>query len=455
MGRHIYLTGGMTAGLYALVITACTTTVSEPNWKNTAAHVQVTTGYALSAEPRTAHDAPEQLPSTGLRLNEAMHIALTRSLRLQAAFHAVGVAEADLAQAAMLSNPSLSFGLLAPFQGGRPQLTVDALQPLQELWYREERVSTADAQRLLSVEQLCQVAHEVLVEARAAWLATVEARAWQAQLQSERALAQAERDMQRDLLSLGEGLQVDLARAESALEAAQLALDEHQASLAAAHARLQAAMSVSLPLDAVELDPSAPAAELPSLDAVLASAQTQRVELRLRRAETLQAERALALAEAQARPAVSAGLSYEQPAENGSGTLGPAATVELPIFSTGAAQIASARQEFLRRQALQSEAEREVSLDVQQAWHGLRTALEAERQASARVLPAARNELQLTQALVDAGAATRRELVVVQRQVLVAEQAVLRTQLQRLRAQLAFEEASGRPLASAPQPSGL
>jgi outer membrane protein TolC len=102
-----------------------------------------------------------------------------------------------------------------------------------------------------------------------------------------------------------------------------------------------------------------------------------------------------------------------------------------------------------------TEAEREVSVHVQQAWHSWRAATEAEQQASTRLLPAARTELQLTQELIEAGAATRHELLAVQRHVLEAEQAVLRTQLQRVRAQLALEEASGRPLATEPPPSGL
>lgn len=443
------------AGCVLLVLwgTACTTTIPEPDWKDTAAQVQATTGIAVPAEPRTTHAVLEQLPTAGLRLDQAMQLALARSMRLQAAFHAVGVAEADYAQAQLLSNPSLSFGLLAPLQGGRPQLTIDALQPLQELWFRDERAASADAQRLLSVWQLCEVAQDVLVETRAAWVATVEARAWHTQLQRERELAQVELQVQRDLVLLGEGLQVDVARAESVLEGAQLALDEHQASLAAAHLRLQAALSLSLPLEAVVLHPTALETDLPAVDTWLASAQTQRVELRLRHAETTQAQRSLALAEAQARPSFSAGLSYEQPAEGGSSTLGPAATVELPVFQDGAARVAAARQELLRRQALLAEAEREVTVSVQQAWHAWRAASDAERQARERVLPAARTELELTQELVNAGAATRRELLVVQRQVLEAEQAVLRTQLQRLRAQLALEEASGRPLAAGTRPS--
>jgi len=455
MRRQTYLTAKTASTLLVLWGTACTTTIREPNWQDSATQVQATTGYALDMEPRSMPVAAEDVLAGGLSLDQAMHLALARSMRLQAAFHAVGVAEADYAQSQMLSNPSLSFGLLAPFQGGRPQLTVDALQPLQDLWYREERVASADAERLLRVWQLCEVAQQVLVEVRAAWLATVEARAWQTQLEGERELARIEVELQRELVALGEGVQVDLSRAASAFETAQLALHEHQASVGAAHIRLQAALSMSVPLDGVTLQPTALQTDSSTVDAWVAAARTQRIELRLRQAETQQAEHAVALAQAQTWPAFSAGLSYEQPAEGGSSTLGPAATVELPIFQSGAARVAAARQELLRRQALLTEAEREVSVHVQQAWHSWRAATEAEQQASTRLLPAARTELQLTQELIEAGAATRHELLAVQRHVLEAEQAVLRTQLQRVRAQLALEEASGRPLATEPPPSGL
>jgi outer membrane protein TolC len=241
MRRQTCLTAKTASTLLVLWGTACTTTIREPNWQDSATQVQATTGYALDMEPRSMPVAAEDVLAGGLSLDQAMHLALARSMRLQAAFHAVGVAEADYAQSQMLSNPSLSFGLLAPFQGGRPQLTVDALQPLQDLWYREERVASADAERLLRVWQLCEVAQQVLVEVRAAWLATVEARAWQTQLEGERELARIEVELQRELVALGEGVQVDLSRAASEFEAAQLALHEHQASVGAAHIRLQAA----------------------------------------------------------------------------------------------------------------------------------------------------------------------------------------------------------------------
>lgn len=187
----------------------------------------------------------------GLTSEEALEICLLNNPRIRAAYQRVGVARAEVVQAGLLRNPSLSLALRFPDGGGLSNLDVAIAQQIADLWLIPARRRAAE--RELDRESLA-VAREVSAAALDARAAYFDALA----MDREREIAAENRSVAQQLVDLtlarlaagvGSEIDVNLARAELM----QTDLSVRTATFASFDARRRLATLLGLHLSPDEL----------------------------------------------------------------------------------------------------------------------------------------------------------------------------------------------------------
>lgn len=141
------LSAAALAVVCAAALAGCVASSEHLERAHLAANVQQRTGHAIRTETSTTNQLPPSVElADGLTEDEAVAIALWNNAALQENLSKLGLARGDLAQAGLLSNPTLS--VLFPL--GPNQLEFAATFPLEALWLRPRRVAIAklDAERV-------------------------------------------------------------------------------------------------------------------------------------------------------------------------------------------------------------------------------------------------------------------------------------------------------------------
>ncbi len=306
-----------------------------------------------------------------LTLPAALAIAFTRNPAIRRQYASLGIAHADLMDAARISNPTLSFEWLSPNDGGSDQTSQGISASFSDLLLlpARRRLSAAEFRRMeLAVgSKLVALAHEV----ETAWYAYVGAqqvatmRATVAQAaQNEAALAQRFHEagnisrLQLDLQQAAAaraGIESVRARSDTAASRARLA---NLLGLAAS-AEWQTADRLPAPLDAWL-----------SRDELMERALSQRLDLAALREEVAVLEDALGVT-GRWRLLGSVEAGYKQEREvDGSKLRGPTLNLELPLFNQGQGAVARAEAQLLdartRAESLALTVENEVTTAVEQ-----------------------------------------------------------------------------------------
>ena len=298
-----------------------------------------------SAEDAAVHDAIEGLLTDELASDEAVQIALLNNRGLQATYEDLGVAQADLVEAGLLSNPIFSGRVLWTFNPEEgAEIGLSIVQNFLDLLMLPARERLADVE---FQEAKLGVAAEVLelaAETREAY------HTYQAAEQTARVLgeiarsAQASYDLARRQDEAGNISERELTAEQVALAEAKVELVEAQAAAYAERERLTRLMGLwgtqtrwtvpdslpDLPEDALPFQRIEALAIAGNLDLAAARRQNQ----------------ALATALGVARDFrwlgdVEAGLEYEVEADDQE-KLGPSIAFGLPIFNQGQPEIARA-----------------------------------------------------------------------------------------------------------------
>ena len=408
------------------------------------------TGVAAVARPdRPAQSEAEvdAMLADGLLLDEAMTLALRRSPRLVAGFHAIGVAQAEYAQAGLLQNPVLGLALLAPDGGGRAKLALDLAQPLTSIWRLPALEAQAQARVEGAIAELSIVAHEVLVRTRNAWIEVALARRAAKLAAEDVELARRAAEATTALVAAGAGDATQAAAARTSLGVAELRLRGRQDAAADAARLLARMLILDRDLDAVAVElPEAFAPACTDEAALVEAALARRADLRAALAAVAEAETSLRVAEGKRLPEASAGLGYERPETDGAAVLGPTASIELPLFHRNEAVVAAAREELLRRTTVQAALEADVRREVRAALAREQAARSSSESATARLVPDAARTVELQERSLALGEAVLPDLLEARRALLEALVAAEEALAAAWRARLALEEAAGGPL---------
>lgn len=156
MDKRFLLMRTSAALLAGLLLTACASTPPDNS-------VPVVQQQLNQAHPGADFSSPPPaLSNKTLDLPTTIQTMLSRSPQVRIELAQLGVADAQLLQAELISNPHLSIGALRPEGGGRWELDVGLSQPLLELFTRPLRRQLAD-DNLLSVQLRLQAKLQELI----------------------------------------------------------------------------------------------------------------------------------------------------------------------------------------------------------------------------------------------------------------------------------------------------
>lgn len=304
--------------------------------------------------------------SQPLNAEAAVRIALVRNPGLQNQYAALGIAQADLYDAARLANPTFSVSVLgSSAPDDRPEITLGLAQNFANLLLLRPRtrIATAEVERtqLLAAQAVLRLAADV----ETAYYRYIGARqiAQMRQLAARAAdisAAFADRFYQAGNINRLQ-LQTENAAASEARIAASLAAAQAEIArtelnrimgLKAADANWQALIELPLPVS-----------EEDDRQRLLELAGSQRMDLLAARRQVTIFEDALGLARSyRYLGSFELGVEYEQETES-SHLLGPTLALQLPIFNQGDGSVlrARARLEHSRADA------RQLDIDISNA----------------------------------------------------------------------------------------
>lgn len=346
----------------------------------------------VAAEVRTLMEQP-------LTVDQAVQIALLNNRNLQATYEELAIAQADVVQAGLLSNPVFEGEFKIheatknlAFEGGITQDFIDILQiPLR----KRLAEGAFEAAKLRVTGEVIELA----TQTRAMFFAV---QADQQLLELRRTVleaADASYEVSKALHAAGNIPLVELVQERAQYEQAKIAFATAEAAMLADRERLSVLLGLWGTQSAWRIEdrlPDPPPDELP-LDDLERRAVQNSLDLVLVRQQVTIAGRELGLARPFALlPEGDAGVAAEHEEEEG-WSIGPSIGLPIPLFDRGQARVASAQAGV--RQAQQRYAALAVQLraEARAAAIRLRTARDRARYYREVILPVAEQVLEQTQ----------------------------------------------------------
>lgn len=459
-------TGGLALPLLLIAVTtlgACVQVAPEEDYQRTLEAVEASTGRGelrAPTEARLTQAQRDALLADGLSLDDALQLTLAYQPQLRAQLLEVGVAHADFVQAQLLANPFFDFAARFPSGGGGTILEAVLGFELLDLWQASDREAWAARSLDATVWRIAWEASRAIDQTRSAYLKALHAELEESNLDEALQLAERGRVLVEQRVEAGAEALPALSAAQLNEAAAALALQSARAASQRTRSELARALGLADSLDGVELSDEQAgfwfeeAADLPVplLDeAGLQEALDQRLDLRAAASSVAAFEARVAWEESRVWPQASAGLNFESPGDGDE--IGPALSLQLPIFDRNQAQIA--RAEMLREQAaLLAEAARvDAAQDLRQALARFEFARESLAIAQASLLEPALKAAQLAEEARVLGSATELDLMRAQADELAVQQKMMAMRLEFALAASALERTLGRPLLSAEPPT--
>ena len=341
-----------------------------------------------------------ELLREGLTREEAVRIALVNSPGLQAAYEALGVSQAELLEAGLLSNPSLGAAVRFP---NAPGLGLDVefslVQGLLDLFLLPARKRIAAQQFDADVRRTAHEALTLVARTREAY-AGVQAAQMLLRYQTQLvAVLEASAELARLQREAGNIPELDLAFARSAWQEARVLLARQELGLVEQRERLNRLLGLwgeQTEWTAGEALPEPPS-EVPAFERLEGLALRRRLDIDAARQDVALLGKAVALARSSRWfGTVDVGVSAERSGE-GLRLTGPSLVLELPVFNQRQALIggleARERQAERRLSALSVEARSEV----REVGARLRTARQLVEHYAKVLLPLRRRVLEQSQ----------------------------------------------------------
>lgn len=362
MIRH-FPTKAVLAGASLLILAGCAT---PPSSEAGFADVQRTIGERLPQRISWRQNGPEdqqletavrQLLARPLSADDAVQVGLLRNRGLQASYEEIGLAQADLVQAGLLSNPVFSGQTRWSSQGGGPNVEFGLVQNFLTLLMLPGQQRIADAKFGAAKAHVAAEVVELAAEIRKAWLTAAGAEQLAEVLREGARGAQASVDLSDRMLAAGNVSELAHAREQASFEQARIELTRAEAEAAAAREKLIRLLGLSGTETGIRTTARLPdlVAETLPLDRL----ETLAVERNLKLAASVADAKGIAQQLGMVRDFAWLGdaeIGINRERETGGEKLtGPSVSIPLPIFDFGQArtQTASAQLRQAEHRLLQ------------------------------------------------------------------------------------------------------
>jgi cobalt-zinc-cadmium efflux system outer membrane protein len=337
-----------------LFLTGCAAVRTVEEWNRVQTFAKEQTGVKMGwvkseEENRAIQSEVKKLLSDGLSMDEAVRIALLNNPKLQAFLEELGIAKAELVQAGLLTNPTLSGLIRFPFGGGKSEIEADGLINIADLWQIPFKKKSAEIRLEATILRTCDEILNTISEAKHAYVDFVslfrildevkktkkEVEDWRGHL-----LYRQKFGFTSDLEIFAADVAVidntlDLAMTERDLRSSRLRLNR---VLGLVRERPEYEISVGISED---IKP------LPDLDVLINFAISKRPDMQIAKLKVEDLKRVLALERKRIFSNLETGVSYAREAD-GKSFWGPMVEIQLPIFDQNQAQIAKAEYTLRR-----------------------------------------------------------------------------------------------------------
>lgn len=241
------------ATLAALLLSGCAASLSpDPAFQEVALTVEQRTGKRIewdsgSEEDLRAHAHIDNLLKKQLTAERAVQIALLNNRDLQASYAGLGVAQADLVQAGLLSNPVIDGSFLWPYQpeAGAVQTATGFVANFIELFWRRYKLAVAES----ALEEVkIQVSGMVIDHAAKTNLAFIDYVAARQQVELFHQVVESARAgvaSAKAVREAGNSTPLDFEQLQNVLTQAKLDLANAEAATASARERMNVAMGLT------------------------------------------------------------------------------------------------------------------------------------------------------------------------------------------------------------------
>jgi len=433
-----------------LPMASCSQPTVELDLEQTQELARAAAGHDFLLDPSQGGFSEEELESLmadGLSLEECERITLLHQKDLQAKLYEVGIAQADLLQAGLLSNPTLDLAIRFPGDGTGNLIYALLGFELLELWQIPAREEAAEYQLQATVAEVARAAVEQLRQTKLVY--------WEAQTQDELcSLSAQQAQIAVESLQAQQGLaqegMADAATVDaSSLQAqrAQLVYERELAARSQARQALGRVLSLEQDLDQLALVEDFPDTLNASLSVItlVEQAKRERLDLQALAAKVSALEAELSLRQRQRFGALSAGPNFEDMGD-GQNSVGPAVSWTIPLFDRNQAGIAKAAFALEQARLQHQGAIAQTVQEVRSAWTVRLEAKLRHKRLAEDILPLMRSmEARLADS-VELGMSPRTELLAKQWERLDSEAELIQARHDLLRAQLNLEWAVGAPL---------
>ena len=300
---------------------------------------------------REAAEKGRSLLKGRLTVDESVQIALLNNRDLQAIYSDLGVAQADLVQAGLLSNPVFNAGVFFPVSGGRPDLELNVVMNFLDLFYRPLRERVAAAQFEETKLRVTGSVLDFAAQVRAAFYAY---QANEQMLEMRQTILQslmASYEVARRLHEAGNITDLELNRERALAETAKLDLRSTEMAERQSREQLNDLMGIWANDTEWQTDrrlPDIPPEPMP-LEGLERTALAQSIDLSNARQRIVVAGEQLGLDRAASLiPESHSGVLGEK--DDGAWKVGPVLEFPVPLFDQGQARIGRAVAELRRAQ---------------------------------------------------------------------------------------------------------
>jgi cobalt-zinc-cadmium efflux system outer membrane protein len=379
----------------AFGLTGCTGAV-RPSLEEVASDVSARIDKRVIWNQDGAEDAAvaaeiEALLGAGLTSEAAVQIALLNNRGLQALYEDLGIAQANLVQAGLLSNPVFSAAAFFPVVDDHTDLDFGVTRSFLSVLYRPLRQRIAAAQFEAVKRRVTARILDFAADARATFYRLAAEEQTRELLEQVVAAAEASAEAARGLREAGNFTELDALREGLLAEEARLSLAAARARAIALRERLNALMGVSSPRsEQWRIEPRLPQIPEAGIEAAdpEARAIAASLELEAYRFDIESAAERLGLADATALiPDLEAGVVSEH--EEQRWALGPRVELQIPLFDQGQARRAAARSELRRLRQAYAAAAVEIRAATRAAVDELAVARHRAQRAHTALLPLA------------------------------------------------------------------
>ena len=357
-----------------------------------------------SSEDSTAQAYADRVLQGEVPIDTAIRVALLRNKHLQATFEDLGIAQADVVQAGLTANPSISGELLDPANGiGAARRMLGVVFPFLDFLQAPMRRRVAASHFAAERARVASAVLELVANVRAAYVQAQAAEQMEELRETVLRATLASATAAQALRDAGNLSEYDVLLEQGLAADARLALFSAQAERRVARAELARILGSGATTSWSVTSRLAPPSDglFPPADLVLI-ARARRLDLRAAYHDVEAAGRLIGLSRGFALlPDGTIGIMQERESAGGTYT-GGTASLELPLFDRGQARIARAQAQFRQARHRHDALAVDITAEVQGLVARLETARARVEHLQVNVLPLRRRVAAESQRFVNA-----------------------------------------------------